>query len=342
VRRARNSFLYFEPQHRDDAGSDGAANCRLWKRANGRISLKPPDSSSHDTPPRIAIVLNVRSGRRRRNAHSRLVGLLFDHGIHAQIFAAANGAAVRAAAEQASERDFEVLVAAGGDGTAGTVAGVAAKAGKTLGVLPLGTFNHFAKDLGISTDLVTAVATLQSPKTACVDLATVNGHSFVNTSGIGLYPRLVLEREHYRRSGLAWGLAFVSAAWNTLREFRPVNLRLNARGHELAGYTPFVFVGNNPYALERGRLGARTAIDEGVLWIATTFETNRWRFLKLAITVVLGRLDRSHDLHMITTDELRVDSSHSRLFVSIDGEVEMMRTPLLYKVHHRALRVIVP
>jgi diacylglycerol kinase family enzyme len=290
----------------------------------------------------MAIVLNVRSGRRRRNAHGRLVGLLFDNGIRAQIFASANGAAVRAAAEQAAERGFEILVAAGGDGTAGTVAGVAAKAGKTLGVLPLGTFNHFARDLGISTDLAAAVASLRSTRTACVDLATVNGHSFVNTSGIGLYPRLVLEREHYRRSGVAWGLAFVSAAWNTLREFRPVNLRLNASGYKLAGYTPFVFVGNNPYALERGRLGARTALDRGVLWIATTFETNRWRFLKLAIEVALGRAGQRHDLHMITTDEVRVDSSHSRLFVSLDGEVEMLRTPLLYKVHRRALRVIVP
>lgn len=292
--------------------------------------------------PRLAVVLNVRSGPHRKNAHSHLVDLLYEHGIRAQIFPAATGQAVHALAEQAVEQGFEVLVSAGGDGTAGTVAGVAAKAGKTLGVLPMGTFNHFARDLGIPVELGSAVESLKSPGRACVDLASVNGRPFVNTSSIGLYPRLVLEREHYRRSGFARGFALMTAAWSTLREFRPVNLRLKASEREWVGFTPFVFVGNNSYTLERSRIGSRERLDAGVLWVSTTSELSRWRFLGMVVEAWLGRVARNPNFLSLTTTELRVDSRRTRLFVSLDGEVAVLDTPLIYTVHHRALRVIVP
>jgi diacylglycerol kinase family enzyme len=287
-------------------------------------------------------VLNVHSGPDRKNAHSRLVELFFENDIRVQTFPAGAGKAVQNLAEQAVEEGYDVLIAAGGDGTVGTVAGVAAKAGKTLGVLPMGTFNHFARDLGISTDLPAAVQSLKSTRTVCVDLATVNGRPFVNTSSIGLYPQLVLEREHYRRSGLARSLAVMSAAFNTLREFRPVNLRLAASDHVCAGFTPFAFVGNNCYTLERSRIGSRARLDSGALWVSTISALSRWRLVKMLFETWMGRVAQNPDFHALTTKELRVDSNRSRLYVSRDGEVELLKTPLMYTVHHRALRVIVP
>jgi diacylglycerol kinase family enzyme len=206
----------------------------------------------------------------------------------------------------------------------------------------MGTFNHFARDLGISTNLPAAVQSLKSTRTVCVDLATVNGRPFVNTSSIGLYPQLVLEREHYRRSGLARGLAVISAAFSTLREFRPVNLRLAGSDHAWAGFTPFVFIGNNCYTLERSRVGSRARLDEGVLWVSTISAVSRWRFVKMLFETWMGRVAQNPNFHALTTKELRVDSNRSRLYVSRDGEVELLKTPLMYTVHHRALRVIVP
>jgi diacylglycerol kinase family enzyme len=288
------------------------------------------------------VVLNLRSGPFRRTGHSELVELFAEHSIGARIFPADTGAAVRAGAETAAEQGYSIIVAAGGDGTVGTVAPIVARAGKMFGVLPLGTFNHFARDLSIPVDVAAAVEVLKSRRTVCVDLASVNGRPFINTSSIGLYPRLVLESEHYRRSGLAYWAALPSAAISTQREFSRISVRLQASGREWEGVTPFVFVGNNIYTLERRRIGSRPRLDGGVLWVCATFESSRWRFLELAIDTVRGRVEKNPNFKTLSTRELFVDSNRRKLYVSLDGEVELLSTPLHYNVHHRALRVIVP
>jgi diacylglycerol kinase family enzyme len=284
----------------------------------------------------------VRSGPDRRNAHTRLVELLFDSEIPAQVFPVASGAGVRSVAQQAAKDGYEVLVGAGGDGTVSAVASVAVAYGKRLGVLPMGTFNHFARDLELPIDLAAAVNGLKSTRTKTVDLAAVNGRPFLNTSSIGLYPRLVLESEQYRRSGLARRIAVTAAALSTLREFRPVYLRLTTSDRQWEGFTPFVFVGNNEYTMEGSRIGSRARVDTGRLWVCTTFESTRSAFLKLAAEAWLGRAERNPDFHALSTTELWVDSNRRRLFVSLDGEVEQMATPLRYAIHHCALEVIVP
>ena len=260
----------------------------------------------------------------------------------AQIVAVAPGTAVRSVAQQAAQDGFEMLVAAGGDGTVSAVASVAVAYGKRLGVLPMGTFNHFARDLGLPMNLAAAVNLLKSARTASVDLASVNGRSFLNTSSIGLYPRLVLESERYRRSGFTRGFAITAASISTLREFRPVHLRMATAERTWEGFTPFVFVGNNEYTMERSRIGSRGRLDTGRLWVCTTFESTRVGFLKLAAEAWLGRATRNPDFHALATTELWVDSKRPRLFVSLDGEVEQLQTPLRYGIHHRALEVIVP
>jgi diacylglycerol kinase family enzyme len=121
-----------------------------------------------------------------------------------------------------------------------------------------------------------------------------------------------------------------------------VNLRLAGSDHAWAGFTPFVFIGNNCYTLERSRVGSRARLDEGVLWVSTISAVSRWRFVKMLFETWMGRVAQNPNFHALTTKELRVDSNRSRLYVSRDGEVELLKTPLMYTVHHRALRVIVP
>jgi diacylglycerol kinase family enzyme len=270
------------------------------------------------------------------------VELLFDNGVPAQVFPVSAGYGVRATAQKAANDGYQVLVAAGGDGTVSAVASAAVSYGKRLGVLPMGTFNHFARDIGVPTELDAAVRALKSTRVAAVDLASVNGRSFLNTSSIGLYPRLVLESEAYRRSGLTRGIAVTAGAISTLREFRPVYLRLRTAERAWEGFTPFVFVGNNEYAIQGSHIGSRARLDTGLLWVCTAFEPTRMGFLKLAAKAWFGRAIRDPDFHALGTTELWVDSKHHRLFVSFDGEVEQMATPLRYAVHPRALEVIVP
>ena len=284
----------------------------------------------------------MRSGPHRRNTHTRLVELLFDSGVPAQIFPVSPGHGVHAVAQHAANDGYEVLVAAGGDGTVSGVAAAALGYGKKLGVLPMGTFNHFARDVGVPQDLEAAVNGLKSNRVMAVDIGSVNGRAFLNTSSIGLYPRLVLESETYRRSGLARGIAVTVSAISTLREFRPVYLRLSTAEREWEGFTPFVFVGNNEYSIQGSRIGSRSSLDAGRLWVCTAFESTRLGFLSLAAKALLGHAIRDPDFHALSTKELWVDSKHPRLFVSVDGEVMQMRTPLRYAVHSRAVEVIVP
>src|SRR5215217_494166 len=89
---------------------------------------------------------------------------------------------------------YDVIAAAGGDGTVSTVAAAVARANKTLAVIPTGTLNHFARDAGVPIDLEPAVALLRDGRRRAVDVGMVNDQFFLNNVSIGSYPRMVKER----------------------------------------------------------------------------------------------------------------------------------------------------
>ena len=120
-----------------------------------------------------------------------------------------------------------ILVAAGGDGTIGAVAGVAAVRGATLGVLPCGTMNHFAKDLRIPLDLAGAVNVIRSGRPVCIDAGEVNGHLFINNSSLGIYPLFVRERRRQVASRRVSRLvSVVKAAGRIARQMPALHVRL--------------------------------------------------------------------------------------------------------------------
>jgi diacylglycerol kinase family enzyme len=290
----------------------------------------------------IAVVLNIYSGPRRGKAHADLVDLFFEHKIKAQFLPSATGAAVRDNAARAVDTGYPIIAAAGGDGTVGTVAGIVAGTRSILGVLPLGTFNHFARDAGIPQDVGSAVLTLKTGRPTCVDVAAVNGRMFVNTSSIGVYPRLVLEREHYRRTGAGRTLAMVAATTSTLRRFSGLYVRVAAEHAAWEGFAPFVFVGNNRYVFEGSRLASREALNGGVLSVYMSAETGRWGFFRMAAQAWAGRLSQNPNFRAMVTQTLSVDCDRASVHVSLDGEVERVATPLQYRILPRALQVLAP
>jgi diacylglycerol kinase family enzyme len=122
-------------------------------------------------------------------------------GADARITFAADGTDLVNLARVTARGDAERIVAGGGDGTLNAVAAATIDSGKTLGVLPLGTLNHFAKDLGIPLDLEGAVGAIVAGHAVRVDVGEVNGHLFLNNASLGLYPRIVRERERQQRAG---------------------------------------------------------------------------------------------------------------------------------------------
>ena len=242
----------------------------------------------------------------------------------------------------AREKPARIIVG-GGDGTMSATASVIADTGIALGVLPLGTLNHFAKDLRIPLDPAEAARIAIQGKVAPIDVGEVNGRAFLNNASIGLYPAMVRQRENQRRRlGRSKWHAMFWAALTVLRAHPFLHLRLLFDGIEHRRRTPFVFIGNNVYSMQGFDIGARERLDCGVLSLYLTQRRGRLSFVTLALRALLGRLHQGSDFEAGTTRELRIDSRHRRLLVAIDGEIEPMDLPLEFRIRPGALRVALP
>lgn len=264
-------------------------------------------------------------------------------GAQADIRLAGSGDLAELAGKMVAARP-ERLVAAGGDGTISAVASALAGSGVPLGVLPLGTLNHFARDLGIPDDPGAAVRVALDGRVRDVDVGEVNGRVFINNSSIGLYPAMVRRREKQRRRlGRSKWQAMLWAAHNVLRVHPFLHLRLDLGGSEHRRKTPFVFIGNNVYRMQGFDIGVRERLDAGVLSLYLAHRRGRLGLLLLALRALLGRLYAGNDFEAGTTTRLRIDSRrHKRLLVATDGEIQAMELPLEYRIRPRALKVVVP
>jgi diacylglycerol kinase family enzyme len=247
---------------------------------------------------------------------------------------------IEAAAREALDSGCKRIIAAGGDGTVHAVASVLAGTDAALAILPLGTLNHFARDIGIPLDLEQAVHTALSGAVRSVDLGEVNGRVFVNNSSIGLYPRIVREREALQRQGDRKWLALVRAAANVFRRSKALRLRMRHSGRSFSTRSEFVFVGNNEYQFSAERLAARTQLGGGVLWVWHVPQAGRFRAVAAAAAALLTK--KPNSALTFTTDVLVLESRVKRLLVAMDGEAVEMETPLTYRARPRALRVVVP
>jgi diacylglycerol kinase family enzyme len=239
------------------------------------------------------------------------------------------------------ERPDEALAVAGGDGTISAVAGVVAGTGIPLGILPLGTLNHFAKDLGLPLEVDAAVGIIASGRSRTVDVAELNGRVFVNNSSVGIYPFMVERRNaHQQRHGIGKVLATLPALLDTLRGASWHRLYISAAGKRQRIRTPCVFVGNNSYEVDLKALGTRTRLDGGELDVHVVRQQSRLGVLLLPIKIALGIVDPRRDVQTFRSAELEIVSRHrGSLRVSLDGEVVRMETPLRYRSRPDALRV---
>ena len=255
-----------------------------------------------------------------------------------------SGEKIPKAAKAAAKAGAPLIIAGGGDGTISCVAGAISGTKTKLGILPLGTLNHFARDLGLPLDLAEAAKLIATGKPRAVDIAEVNGRVFINNSAIGLYPLMVVDREaQQRRLGRSKRLAMIVASIRALVRFHHRRLTLTVND-ERAGRidTPLLFVGNNDYRVDIGAPGQRASLDDGVLCVLVLRKKTRRGMIGASIRALF---DRSRDDDMVRIDgveTLKVASLRSALTVSLDGETVSMKTPLKYKIRPKALKVIAP
>jgi len=317
----------------------GGLNVTVIRLPHNSCKLKPTVSVISSAK----VIISTRSGMSDKEEVRRRLAKIFEaNSVSAEITLAKSGVKVAELAREAARGDWTVIVAGGGDGTINAVASAVVGSDKVLGVLPLGTLNHFARDLKIPNDLDLAARAIISGQTISVDVGEVNGRIFLNNSSLGLYPTIVLEREKKQRLGSGKWPAFVWAAVTVFRRYPFLDVRLSVDGKEFRRRTPFVFIGNNEYTMERLNIGLRECLDKGKLSLYITNRTGRWGLIRLALRALFGRLREEKDFLALCTEEITIQTRRKRLRVAFDGEVDVMTSPLHYRVRPRALRVIVP
>ncbi len=292
------------------------AAVRRALRPNVHLPAAPP-------PQRAAMIWNARSGGGKAVEHD-LAGQARRRGIEPVELTA--GTDLRALVERLVDEGADGLAAAGGDGTQAIVASVAAERDVPFACIPAGTRNHFALDLGVDRDdVVGALDAFVSGGERVVDLADVNGTTFVNNCSLGVYAEAVQRRE-YRGAKLRTLLA---TATDALGPSDAVDLDytwVGANGEEESG-AAVILVSNNVYRLGHGiGSGTRPRLDAGVLGIA--------------VLKAPGADDSAPRPLLSTwaTSQFDVESA-GEVHVGVDGEAMTFESPLVFTVRSRALRV---
>jgi diacylglycerol kinase family enzyme len=287
------------------------------------------------------MILNPTAGR-GSGAGTGALELLRSHGWELELSEASDGPAITAAARRALEKGAQIVIAGGGDGTVNAVAAVVAGTNALLGVLPLGTANHFARDLRIPLDPYAAAKILLQGHVTRVDVGEVNGCRFINNSSLGLYPSIVRYRESREKTGWSRLVAFGAGCVVALRRYRFLRLQMEVDGQTYKRRSPFLFVGNNRYEVEGLRLGRRHRLDEGKLSLYLSDRTGRLGLIRIAMSALLKRLRLSHDFVILPAQVVIVQAHRKRIQVALDGEVVKLHPPLRYCIHPGLLRVICP
>jgi YegS/Rv2252/BmrU family lipid kinase len=292
----------------------------------------------------VTVIVNAASGGSNAEEFRRLVEREFrEQGVGAEVLLAKGGSRLAELARRAGEGQSHTVVAAGGDGTVNAVASALLGTDKRLGVLPVGTFNYFAKNLRIPLDLAGAVRTVARGHASDVDVCEVNGRIFINNSSIGLYPSLIRQREQeYRRWGRRQLVAYASVLRVIFGRSVFVGVRITTEGGELLERTPLVFVGGNKYQIEEFDLPGRRCVKRGEMAIYVARADGKLGLLRLAMQALLRRLRGERRLEVICAGEALVETRRKRLRVALDGEVVVLKTPLHFRTRPAALKVLVP
>lgn len=244
----------------------------------------------------------------------------------------------------ASDDRPDAVIIGGGDGTVGGAAEAALDSDIVLGVLPLGTFNHFAKDLGMPMDLKGAAAALVNGEVRVVDVGEVNGRVFVNNSTLGVYPTMVAIRDDIQdRHGWGKVRSVPVAAWRALKSFPLHRYDLTADGygrHQVR--TPLIFVGNGVYDNATGGAYHRADLADGYLGVSVAKVISRWGLVRMILRTVLAGSAQASELDVSELTDLRVDSHGSRVRVALDGEAGWMEPPLRFRSRSDAIKILAP
>lgn len=309
------------------------------------LAAAPPAPDLRQLP--ITVVMNAGSGREdKSDSGAAIEKVLEASGRDVELLVAKRPRELAGLVRAAADRRPGILAAAGGDGTLNAVASVAYQRGLPFAVIPLGTFNYFARELGIPLDPAAAAQVVVDGSIRRVAVGEVNGRVFLNNASIGLYRRLLEWREvHKRRFGRNRFVAFVSGLVTLMREHRPYRLAMQIDGQPLTLSTLTVFFGRNALQMEQLGLDEAVCVARGELAVLALREVGRRDLLALVLRGALARLETAENLRQycaLTVQIERLDERTRHIRVALDGELIDCELPLVVKSVPEALQVLVP
>jgi len=235
------------------------------------------------------------------------------------------------------------VLVSGGDGTIATAAATLLDTPAELAILPGGTLNHFARDLGVSTEPAEALELAVTGECRGVDVGVVNGHVFLNTSSVGAYVRFVRIRERLE-GRFGYRVASTIAALRILFQWRLIAVELEVEGQPRVYRTPLVFISVGERELQAPTLGKRVPDGQRGLHVLVVRGRSRARSFAIALAAVARGVDavaRTPELDAFLVDRCRINVRRPTM-VALDGEIESMRTTLEYALRRDALHVVCP
>lgn len=291
----------------------------------------------------ICILLNTRSGKRRRETLAQLDQACARHPGRFDIRVLKSGKQIPEATRAAVSEGFETIVAAGGDGTISGIAPLVAGAGCRFGVLPLGTFNYFARSIDMPLEIGAAIDVLATGHETRASLCMVNDEGFLNNASLGAYAAILQRRERiYERFGRSRVAAYWSVVVTLLRLRRGQRMTITVDGETRSLRTPLAFVAANPYQLEIFALPGTEAVRNGNLALFVAPDRTGAALLAFAARLAVGGMEQSRDFSLFCGKEIRIETESKRRLVAWDGEKRRMSGPFLFRKMPEALRLIVP
>ena len=249
----------------------------------------------------------------------------------------------RAVGKHQRQHRSGIIVAAGGDGTLNSVAQKLVFTDIALGIIPLGTFNYVARALNIPLEPMAAAQVIASGVRRDVNVSTVNDYVYLNNASIGLYPKIIEQREtDNARFGRFRAVALLSGFAVLMREQYKLRLKMTIDGEKKRIESPLVFFGNNQLQLQDFNLQLSTCVAQGKLAAVAITELSRWQLIKLIHRLQVGTFEQAPEVTAICAETIKIESRARTMKVAIDGEIVYINTPLLFKVAHKALQVMVP
>lgn len=294
----------------------------------------------------LFVAINEGAGADTVDMPKMLATLLRDAGHEVVLFEIPKGASLENACKplvmQALNADG-VVVAAGGDGTVNAIAKLCYEHKVTLAVIPLGTFNYFARALGIPTKLEDAVAAIGNSTVREVSAGFVQEHLFLNNASFGLYPKLIKKREAAtKRFGRKRIIGAVSAIHSLFERQTYFSIACTVDGTTMHNRTNMVFVGNNSLQLETLGLDVSACAKANRLAAVILTPLTRLQMARLMWRGIVKNLHFENKLQQFCTDDFTVETKRPKLEVVIDGEIITCQSPLAFRVEAKAIRVLAP